>query len=82
MDIKLYEFSVSEMYPETKNNLTALQLTSNDLLIKQRVVLSNVGKDKTGQLGLDFFPVTGEHRKSINNFLSLSHLGHKIIIII
>lgn len=43
-------------------------------------MLSNVGKDKTGQLGLDFLPVTGEHRKSINNFLSPSHLGHKIIV--
>lgn len=64
MDIKLYdEFLVPEMYPEAKNNLTALQLSSRDLLTKQRVMLSTVGKDKTGQLGLAFFPVTGEHRK-------------------
>lgn len=83
MDIKLYdEFLVPEMYPEAKNNLTALQLSSRNLLTKQRVMLSTVGKDKTGQLGLAFFPVTGEHRKSINNFLSLSHLGYKIMIII
>lgn len=82
MDLKLYyEFFISQIYPETKNNLTALQLTSKDLLTKQTVVLSNVGKDKTEQLDLAFLPVTEEHRKSISNFLSLSHLGHKIIII-
>lgn len=47
------------MYSETKNNLTALQITSKDCLTKQRVVLSNVGKDRTRQLGLAFLPVTG-----------------------